>query len=538
MPSPIIFTDVLIIVFYVVAILVLGLYFKNSDQTVSEYFLADRKSGWLAVGLSLFATNISSEHLLGLAGGGASRGLAVAQFELIAIFFLIILGWFIAPIYLKSKVITTPEFLGQRFDTANRKFFSGLSIFTYIVTKIFVTLFAAGIVFNKIFGMSIFSTAVVLVFLTGLYTIVGGFKAVVRTQVVQSVLLIISAVIVTVYGLIEVGGISGLHDKIPVEHFQMFKGVSDPDFPWTGIIFGAPIIAFWYWCADHYMVQRVLAAKSVEHARKGTMVTAVLKILPLFILVLPGLIALALFPEIQGDDAYPILISSQIIPYGLKGIVLTGFLAAIMSSLSASFNSIAALYTMDFYKIKNPDASERTLVHIGRMATIAVIFIVLLFVPFIKLMNSHIYIFLQGMQAFISAPISAVFLFGFLMKKINGRGVLIAFVIGEIIGVSRFALEFMSKSGTDLGGILTAFVNINYLHFTVYLFVGTSLLITALSYVFKVKDENIVSRISPETASGFVREESGRVLSVSKRSQMLLSVIILILTLGIWYIFV
>ncbi|MCX7874825.1 MAG: sodium/solute symporter [Melioribacteraceae bacterium] len=538
MQTPITFIDGIIILLYIISVLAIGLFVKRSDKNISDYFLSGKNLTWFVIGISLFATNISSEHFIGLAGGGAARGLAVAQFELIAIFFLILLGWFIAPIYRKSEILTTPEFLEKRFDSTNRKFYSALSIFTYIFTKILVTLFAGGILFNKIFGWSIFTSSIIIILLTGIYTVVGGFSSVVRTQVFQGVLLIIGAFLLTIFGLKEVGGISGLNQRLPSEYFQMFKAANDPDFPWTGIIFGAPIIAFWYWCADHYMVQRILSAKSIEHARTGTIVTAFLKILPLFLLVTPGLIAIALFPEVKGDEAYPLLISSDIIPAGIKGIIISGFLAAVMSSLSASFNSIAALYTIDFYLPKHQDASPRTQVLVGRMATIVIIFIVILLVPFIKLMNSHIYIFLQSTQAFISAPISAVFIFGFLLKKIDAKSALVSLIIGELVGVSRFLIEFLYSNEMITSPILLPFVKLNYLHFTILLFVLTTLLLLAFSYVFHLGKEISNSNFLLFVNASYTAIDKGLINISKTRLQLLLSLIILILTLGLWYIFV
>lgn len=540
MNEPISLYDSLVILLYLAAVIGIGLYLRNRDTNTTEYFLAGRNLGWFAVGMSLFATNISSEHFIGLAGSGASRGLAVAQFELIAIFLLILLGWFIAPIYKNAGVFTTPEFLEKRFDAKSRKFFSGLSIFTYVITKILVTLFAGGILLNKIFGWSIFTSAVAIVLLTGIYTLVGGFSAVIRTQVFQGIMLFLGGLVLTIFGLNEVGGFSGLAAKLPAEHFQMFKGIDDPDFPWTGIIFGAPIIAFWYWCADHYMVQRILGAKSINDARSGTIFTAFLKIFPLFILVLPGLIAIALFPEIKGDDAYPVLIASDILPVGIKGFVLSGFLAAIMSSLSGAFNSISALYTLDFYKPKHPDASERTLVLVGRMATITIVVLVLLLIPFVKIINSQIYIFLQSTQAFISAPIAAVFLFGLTLKKINSKSVLITLIVGEFFGISRFVLELLMKSDMITNPLLIAYSQINYLHFTIYLFLGSSVLLLTLSYLFHIGGE-LYGKNFNLIFNGFYSGDSLQkgALGMSKvKFNIVLSGVILILTLSLWSLFI
>ncbi len=540
MNNPISIYDSLIILVYFIAVLGIGLYMRNSDKNLTDYFLAGRNLSWFAIGITLFATNISSEHFIGLAGQGAARGLAVAQFELIAIFFLILLGWIIAPIYKRAGVLTTPEFLEKRFDASSRKFFSGLSIFTYVITKILVTLFAGGILFNKIFGLSIFSSAVIIVLLTGIYSLVGGFSAVVRTQVFQGILLLVGAFLLTVFSFNEVGGFAGLRERLPAEHFQMFKSMSDPDFPWTGILFGAPIIAFWYWCADNYIVQRVLGAKSINDARTGTIMASFLKILPIFILVTPGLIAFALFPEVRGDEAYPTLLASDILPVGIKGLVIVGFLSAVMSSLSAAFNSIAALYTIDFYKPKHPDASDRTLVLVGRMATIVTVVVVILLVPFVKIVNSHIYIFLQSTQAFISAPITAVFILGLTLKKVSAKSVFISLIVGEFLGVSRFLIEIMNKSGMISNPILMAYAQINYLHFTIFLFLATSLLVIFLSYLVYNEREFNLSKIDFLFGKkNSVTDVTNNVVTIPQvKINILLSGLILVLTLSLWFLFV
>ncbi len=540
MNNPISIYDSLIILVYFIAVLGIGLYMRNSDKNLTDYFLAGRNLSWFAIGITLFATNISSEHFIGLAGQGAARGLAVAQFELIAIFFLILLGWIIAPIYKRAGVLTTPEFLEKRFDASSRKFFSGLSIFTYVITKILVTLFAGGILFNKIFGLSIFSSAVIIVLLTGIYSLVGGFSAVVRTQVFQGILLLVGAFLLTVFSFNEVGGFAGLRERLPAEHFQMFKSMSDPDFPWTGILFGAPIIAFWYWCADNYIVQRVLGAKSINDARTGTIMASFLKILPIFILVTPGLIAFALFPEVRGDEAYPTLLASDILPVGIKGLVIVGFLSAVMSSLSAAFNSIAALYTIDFYKPKHPDASDRTLVLVGRMATIVTVVVVILLVPFVKIVNSHIYIFLQSTQAFISAPITAVFILGLTLKKVSAKSVFISLIVGEFLGVSRFLIEVMNNSGMINNPFLIAYAQINYLHFTVFLFLATSLLVIFLSYFVYYERELNISKIDFLFGKKNNRTDvTNNVVTIPQvKINILLSGLILVLTLSLWFLFV
>ena len=483
--------DLLVIFLYLIVSLGIGLYSsRRSDSNTEEYFLGGRSFGWFAIGLTIFATNISSEHFIGLAGSGASRGLAVGQFELMAIFILILLGWVLAPIYLKSGVMTMPEFLEKRFDRKIRKVFTVLSICIYLFTKISVTLVAGGILFYKIFGLNIYASAIVIVLITGLYSLIGGSKAVIRTNVFQSFVLIGGALLLTIFGLIEVGGFSGLNQKLSADYFSMFKPLSDPDFPWTGILFGAPIIAFWYWCTDQYIIQRLFSAKGLNDARRGSLLAAVLKISPIFILVLPGLIAAALYPEVSGDDAYPTLLASNLLPIGLKGFVLAGLLAAIMSSLSSVFNIIATLYTNDIYKPNHPKAAERELVLVGRIATAIIIFTAILCVPLVRQFDSQIYIYLQSIQAYLGPPIAAVFIFGLSIKMVNAKGALWGLIIGELVGLTRIITDLLAQEDLLKNSVLYYFNSINFLHFAIISFVISSVAVLVVSY-FTSKEKRI-----------------------------------------------
>ena len=383
--------DSVIMLSYLVIVMAMGFYYSGKrEQSFNDYFLAGKKVGWFAVGMSIFATNISSEHFIGLAGAGATRGLAVGQFELMAIFILILLGWVVAPIYIRSGVVTTPEFLEKKFDKSLRKPFAAVSIVIYVFTKITVSLFAGGILFYKLFGLNIYTSAVVVVLFTGLYAILGGANAVIRTGVFQGIVLITGAVLLTAFGLNAVGGFSGLEQKLPPDFFHMFKPATDPDYPWTGVLFGAPIIAFWYWLTDQYFIQKVLSARSVNDARRGSLFAASLKVLPLFVLVLPGLLAAAIFPGLSGDQTYPTLLTSNLLPSGVKGMVVAGLLAAIMSSLASTFNATAILITNDFYKPKHPKATDRELVLVGRLTTTVTVVVAILSIPLIKLISSQI----------------------------------------------------------------------------------------------------------------------------------------------------
>ncbi len=532
--------DTLIIFGYFALILTIGAYFARKGKNSTEYFLAGRNVGWMAVGASLFASNISGEHFIGLAGSGASSGLAVGHFEWLASIIVLFLGWIFVPFYLKSGVFTMPEFLEKRFNRASRMYLTSVSLVAYILTKISVTLFAGGLLLNKILGLDMVTSAVMLVIITGLYTIAGGLGAVIYTELVQAVVLIGGSALLTYLGLREVGGFSGLEAKLPHEFFSMFKPMSDPDFPWTGILFGAPILGIWYWCTDQFIVQRVLSAKNIHHARSGAIFAGFLKVLPVFILVLPGLIAIVLFPEISGDEAFPTLVTSHLLPVGIKGIVIAGLLAAVMSSLASCFNSSSTLFTMDFYRHFRPLANERELVLVGRLATAVMVMLGIMWVPLIHSISSQLFIYLQSVQAYISPPIAAVFILGILWKRVNGRGAIYALITGAIIGGLRLVLEIMfRKNGFSLPG-MDWFVQMNFLHFALFLFIISAAVLTLLS----LQDEQPpAEKIAGLTISGSRMQQSALNMAVGTenpwwmRINIALSVALVSLIILLWIIF-
>jgi SSS family solute:Na+ symporter len=532
------FIDILVLIAYLIVVLSLGLFYsRRTDETYDGYFLAGRNIGWFTVGISIFVTNISSEHFIGLAGSGSTRGLAVGQFELMAIFTLIFLGWILAPIYIKSGVTTVPEFLEKRFDRRIRKFFAAFSIVIYIFTKILVSLFAASLLFYKIFEINIYASSIIIVLITGLYSVTGGANAVMRTQLFQGIVLIIGAITLSILGLQAVGGFSGLEQKLPADYFNMFKKISDPDFPWTGILFGAPIIAFWYWCTDQYIVQRLLSSKSINDAQKGTLFAAFLKILPIFILVLPGLMAVALYPEVKGDEAYAALIAGDILPIGSKGIVVAGLLAAIMSSLSGAFISSATLFTNDFYKLRYPEANERKLVLIGRLSTTTVVIVAILIVPLVKLISSQIYLFLQSVQAFVSPPITAVFLFALFSKKINSETAIKTLIIGETIGIARLALSVVNDFGVSLHPVFIWILKVNFLHFAIFLFVLSVGIILILNTVSVKSSNKFILQIQNSITESFFEIKNSVLNITSVRSSnpnLVFSAFIVMLIIGVW----
>src|SRR5438270_3299484 len=445
--------DIVIIAFYFALVFGIGIYFARRKRTSEEYFLAGRDVGWFFIGASLFVSNISTEHFIGLSGTGASSGLAVGHFEWLACLILLILGWVFVPFYLRSNVFTMPEFLERRFNRQSAVYLAGISIIAYIFTKISVQLYAAGVVLERVASWKLWETAVVLVIATGIYTVAGGLAAVIYTDTVQTLILITGAVALTVIGLTRVGGLQHLRTLVPPDYFHMIKPASDASFPWTGIFFGAPILGIWYWCTDQVIVQRVLSAKDEGHARAGTIFAGFLKILPVFILVLPGLIAFALYRDAfvvrdgqvtNGDIAYPMLVIN-LLPAGLVGVMIAALMAALMGAMSAVFNSASTLVTLDFYKKIKPNATETQLVTFGRYATGILVILGVLWVPFIKLISAQLSIYLQAVQAYISPPIAVCFIFGILWPRMNGKGAISSLLSGFVLGSTRFIFEVLDK---------------------------------------------------------------------------------------------
>ncbi len=487
--------DIAILFAYIAITLGVGFWVaRGNKNTTVSYFLAGRNMGWFAIGASLFATNISSEHFVGLAGSGAERGLAVGNFELFAIPFLILLGWVFAPLFIKANIFTVPEFFGKRFNSTTRLFLSGLSILTYLITKISISLFACGLLMKGLLGWDMYTSGIILMIITGLYTIVGGLRAVVYSSVIQSFFLIFGGLLLTGIALSEANGINGLHSTLSENYFSLFKPMSDPDFPWTGMLFGAPILAIWYWCTDQYIVQRILSAKDISNARSGTILTGFLKILPMFILVMPGLAAAVLFPGIKGDEALPTLITSSLLPVGIKGLVLAGVIAALMSSLSACFISTSTLFTMDFYRHFRPESPDEKLVLVGRLTTTVIVFLGILWVPLMKLISQQIYVHLQSIQAYISPPVAAVFLLGIFWKRANGKSAVWALIIGEAIGFTRLGMQIYNYNFFDGIPFLEHFLTVNYLHFAIFLFFVSTFTMVVISLLSEAPYPEIINR--------------------------------------------
>lgn len=515
------FLDYAIIGLYFVIIFGIAAWVTRSERgkeaDSAAYFLGGRNLGWFAIGASLFASNIGSEHLIGLSGAGARGAFPEAQFEILAALILLLLGWVFVPFYLRSGVFTMPEFLEKRYNRGARTYLSVISIISYVLTKISFTIFAGALVFEVLLNIPFWTGAIITVVATGLYTILGGLKAVIYTDMIQSLIFILGGIAATYFGLQAIGGwdqvLVAIDSNAP--NADTFMSLwRNEEYPWTGVLLGAPILGVWYWCTDQFIVQRVLSAKNIETARKGTIFGGFLKLLPLFIFVFPGIIAYALsvseYPDLftienpltgevrtTTDAALPALIL-RVMPTGIKGLIVAGFLAALMSSLSSVFNSTSTLFTIDFYQQWRPKASEKELVNTGRIATVVLVLIGLAWIPFMRALTEGggIYKYLQSVQAYISPPIAAAFLLGIFYKRVNGKGALAALWTGFVLGIGRLVLEFLTQGNQlslDPNSLLGTLVTMNFLHYAIFLFVVSIVIMVVVSLGTPAVDKDLNS---------------------------------------------
>jgi SSS family solute:Na+ symporter len=514
----------------------------SARESTANYFLAGRNVGWFVIGASLFASNIGSEHLVGLAGAGASSGVAVGQFEILASLILLLLGWVFVPFYLRSGVFTMPEFLERRYSSGARWYLAVISVIGYVLTKISVTIAAGGIVFESLMGLDFWTGALIVVVATGVYTIFGGLRAVLYTDMLQAIVLIAGAVLVTVIGLAELGGWDVMYETAGSAFFTVWKPMSDPNFPWTGILLGAPILGVWYWCTDQFIVQRVLSAANVDQARRGTIFGGYLKILPIFIFVIPGIVAHALAESGRldlghPDQALPTLIGT-LLPAGVRGIVVAGLLAALMSSLSSVFNSCSTLFTWDIYKKLHPKASDRHLVLVGQLATAVLVGLGLLWIPMMQFISGQLYQYMQSVQAYIAPPIAAVFLLGVFSKRMNSRGAIASLVTGFVLGMGRLVAEIFKDR---LSGWLYAYADINFLHFAILLFVICTVVLVMVSITTPRPPEDQLAGLTYATADagggapGSIGEQPSS--PGWKRTDIYLSIILVGCVFAVWLFF-
>lgn len=487
---------------------------RQKDETSSDYFLAGRDATWIAIGSSIFASNIGSEHLVGLAGAGASSGMAMAHWEMHG-WLILMLGWLFVPFYARSGVFTMPEFLEKRYNSKSRSFLSIISLVSYVLTKVAVTVYAGGVVFKDVFDIEsikflgydidfFWISAIGLVVITGLYTTFGGMKAVLYTSVLQTPVLLIGSLAILVIGLVKLGGWNEMMEicrATPVNEYgdsmtELIRSKHDPEFPWTGVLLGSAIIGFWYWCTDQFIVQRVLSGRDQKQARRGTIFGAYLKLTPVFIFLIPGMIAFALNQKglihlTSNDSAFSTL-AKELLPKGFTGIVVGGILAALMSSLASLFNSSSMLFTVDFYKKYRPNATEKQTVFVGKIATVVVVILGILWIPVMKGMGKVLYAYLQDVQSLLAPGIAAVFLLGIISKKTTPAAGYTGLVVGFILGMLRLGLKIGYGDVVGSGIIYDTFVAPNWLHYEIALFVIIIALMVVVSFFTKPKDAALI----------------------------------------------
>lgn len=554
--------------------LMIGLYFcvllaiawwvvKKSKNDAADYFLAGRNLPWWIIGASIFASNIGSEHIVGLAGSGATTGVAMAHYEFHA-WCLLVLAWVFVPFYMRSMVFTMPEFLEKRFSVNSRYILSIVSIITFILTKIAVGIFAGGIVFSTLLpelelnlgGVVIDSFwlgSVFVIALTGLYTIIGGMRAVAYNDAAQVAILITGSALLTFYGLKALGGWDELRRICGTEMFNLWKplvphGVEstwspvieknaagalvkqawyfNTNFPWLGMAICAPVIGLWYWCTDQYIVQRALGAPNEKIARRGSIFAAILKLFPVYLFIIPGLICYALgksgkIPGLEivydqatgqatshAQGAFPLMIQ-YLLPVGIRGIVVAGLLSALMGSLAGVFNACSTLFTVDIYEKLKPKSTQAELVRMGRLATVAMVIIAFLWIPVVQ--GAHgLYNYLQSVQGYLAPPIFVVFFLGVFWKRLNASGCLWAMIVGFAVGLFRMIVDTAVTLGTvyDEGSFFWIVNNINFQYFSILITLISAIVMIAVSYFSAAPDYAKIANLSFGTRTHEHKEES------------------------------
>jgi len=582
--------DWLMIALYFGALLCVAVWVvrKGKDEA-EDYFLAGRNLSWWIIGASIFASNIGSEHIVGLAGSGAKDGVALAHYEFHA-WCLLVLAWVFVPFYARSMVFTMPEFLERRFSTGSRYMLSIVSLVTFIVSKIAVGIFAGGVVFATLLpemqvtigGVLIDSFwigSVLVIALTGLYTVVGGMRAVAYNDAVQVVVLILGSALLTIYGLVKLGGWGELKAICGSDMFNLWKpmvpeGVAgtwapvwdkdaagntvrqawyfNQNFPWLGMAICAPVIGLWYWCTDQYIVQRALGAPNEQVARRGSIFAAVLKLFPVYLFIIPGLICFALAktgkvpgldqvydpatnsPTVHAQAAFPLMVQ-YLLPAGIRGIVVAGLLSALMGSLAGVFNACSTLFTVDIYAKLRPKAEQHQMVKMGRLATVVMVGIAMAWIPVVK-GATGLYNYLQAIQGYMAPPIFVVFFLGVFWKRLNALGCLWAMIVGFAVGLFRMVVDTpvtMKLAGFENGYTEHSFLwivnNINFQYFSILITIISAIVMVAVSYVSAEPDYAAIKNLSFGTLTDEHRAASQASWSMR---EVVASVVVVVVIIG------
>ena len=523
---------IVIAIFFLALIGIIVWVMRQKQNNAADYFLGGKDATWIAIGASIFASNIGSEHLIGLAGSGASSGMAMAHWEIQG-WMILLLGWVFVPFYTRSMVYTMPEFLERRYNPQSRTILSAISLISYVLTKVAVTVYAGGLVFQQVFGIDtlwgidfFWIAAIGLVLLTALYTIFGGMKSVLYTSVLQTPILLLGSLIILVLGLRELGGwdeMMRICSSVEVNEYgdhmtNLIRDNGDPNYPWLGALIGSAVIGFWYWCTDQFIVQRVLSGKDEKEARRGTIFGAYLKLLPVFLFLIPVMIAFAIHQNsiaaggegflpmlangnVNSDAAFPTLVA-KLLPAGVKGLIVCGILAALMSSLASLFNSSAALFTIDFYQRFRPDTDPKKLVRIGQAATVVIVILGILWIPIMRTMGDVLYKYLQEVQSVLAPGIAAAFLLGICWKRTTAQGGMWALISGLVICLARLGAKiYYENAGVLPGGSESnlfqyLFYDVNWLFFCGWMLVFCLAVAVIVSLFTKAPD--------PEKIQGLV----------------------------------
>ena len=520
-----VFLDWLVLAVFMLALVGIVVWVAmQKEEDTEDYFLAGRNATWLAIGASIFASNIGSEHLVGLASAGAEYGLAMAHWEFHS-WIILMLAWIFVPFYWRTQVFTTPEFLERRYTPQTRTFFSFISLVSYVLTKVSVTVFAGGLAIQEIFGIDtlfgidfFWIAAISLVVITGLYTIIGGMKAVLWTSVLQTPVLLLGSFIILFVGLTKLGAGAGLMEgwavmsEINGANMHLFRPMNDPMFPWPAVIGGSIIIGSWYWCTDQYIVQRVLSGRDMTQARRGAIFGGYLKITPVFIFMVPGMIAYALAEQGMLDlsggsnTAFPVMVR-ELLPAGIKGVVLGGAIAALMRSLASLFNSSATLFTVDFYERLRPGRGQKHYLRVGRIATTVVVLLGIAWVPVIPLLGDSLYEALQKVQSLIAPSIVAVFFLGIFSNRITPAAGFWGLIIGFAAGMFYLVLDLWpSLAATN--AFLAWVEGMNWLYYCCLLLIFTVSVMITISLFSRPKTD---AELSGLTYRGVTPEQAAEV---------------------------
>ncbi len=549
--------DWIVIVGYFVLIGWVAWYYGRHQKDSVDYFLAGRNAGWVVIGASIFTSNIGSEHIVGLAGQGASTGMAMAHWELHAWVLIVLAGLFV-PFYYKSGVQTIPEFLERRFNARTRTILSCVSLVAYVFTKVSVTVYAGAIVFQALlpdtfgspqnaFWVGAFFTVIV----TGIYTVFGGMRAIMYTATPQAVVILFGSFLITAIGLNKLGGWGELVTmaKANSDQFALWRPLSDPNFPWLGVLIASPIIGLWYWCTDQYIVQRALSAKDLATARRGALFGGLLKVWPVLIFVIPGMIGWALHQKgiiqlptkmvdgvatttIDGDLVFPTLVKT-LLPVGIRGLIVSCLLAALMSSLASLFNSSASLFTVDIYGKLRPGKSPEHLLLVGRIATTAVVGLGIIWIPVMaKISGGGLYQYLQSVQGYLAPPITAVFFLGLFWKRINATGATWGLAGGFVLGMAKLTIQgFFGTGKIENPAWLAWIADFNFLYATGVLFAASAVIMTVGSLLTPAPEEASVRGLT----YGSIHELAGEEIKGSwDTTNKVMAGVILVLVLGLY----